>query len=195
MDAHPPLGGANQVPHSRPVRNSAPATGQPQPLTRKATTLAHYADQQQTASTDPTWPVMKPAYYQAPSDQQESPMYSHLAPGSVNLQLPSDSYRTADLSTLAQVSSELGYVPDPTGHVSSPSAPVTSSNAPGSNLTHGDNASASTRKRRPKPKIQLAPDQPPTTQGKPRARVYLACLQWYVLRTLRVPGELNIFGV
>lgn len=34
--------------------------------------------------------------------------------------------------------------------------------------------------RREKPRIELAPDQPPTTQGKPRARVYVACLQWYV---------------
>jgi hypothetical protein len=34
--------------------------------------------------------------------------------------------------------------------------------------------------RRPKPRINLAPDQPPTTQGKPRARVYVACLQWYI---------------
>lgn len=34
------------------------------------------------------------------------------------------------------------------------------------------------KKRREKPRIELAPDQPPTTQGKPRARVYVACLQW-----------------
>lgn len=33
-------------------------------------------------------------------------------------------------------------------------------------------------KRREKPKIELAPDQPLTTQGKPRARVYVACVQW-----------------
>ncbi|KDR82669.1 hypothetical protein GALMADRAFT_275797 [Galerina marginata CBS 339.88] len=33
------------------------------------------------------------------------------------------------------------------------------------------------KSRREKPHIELAPDQPPTTQGKPRARVYLACLQ------------------
>ncbi len=32
--------------------------------------------------------------------------------------------------------------------------------------------------RREKPRIALAPDQPPTTQGKPRARVYVACIQW-----------------
>lgn len=36
--------------------------------------------------------------------------------------------------------------------------------------------------RREKTRIALAPDQPLTTQGKPRARVYVACLQWYVLR-------------
>ena len=34
--------------------------------------------------------------------------------------------------------------------------------------------------RREKPRIELAPDQPPTTQGRPRARVYVACLQWFV---------------
>jgi hypothetical protein len=34
--------------------------------------------------------------------------------------------------------------------------------------------------RREKPRIQLAPDQPPTTQGKARSRVYVACVQWYV---------------
>lgn len=35
--------------------------------------------------------------------------------------------------------------------------------------------------RRDKPRIGLAPDQPPTTQGRPRARVFVACVQWYVL--------------
>jgi hypothetical protein len=34
------------------------------------------------------------------------------------------------------------------------------------------------KKRREKPRIELAPDQPPTTQGKQRARVYVACVQW-----------------
>ena len=33
-------------------------------------------------------------------------------------------------------------------------------------------------KRREKPKIELSSDQPLTTQGKPRARVYIACVQW-----------------
>jgi hypothetical protein len=34
------------------------------------------------------------------------------------------------------------------------------------------------KNRREKPHIELAPDQPPTTQGKPRCRVYVACAQW-----------------
>jgi len=34
--------------------------------------------------------------------------------------------------------------------------------------------------RRDKQRIELAPDQPPTTQGRPRARVFVACVQWYV---------------
>lgn len=37
------------------------------------------------------------------------------------------------------------------------------------------------KSRREKPHIELAPDQPPTTQGKARARVYVACVQWCVL--------------
>jgi hypothetical protein len=37
---------------------------------------------------------------------------------------------------------------------------------------------STTSKRREKPKIELAADQPLTTQGKPRARVYVACVQW-----------------
>jgi hypothetical protein len=36
----------------------------------------------------------------------------------------------------------------------------------------------SRKTRREKPRIELASDQPPTTQGKPRARVYVACIQW-----------------
>ena len=42
-------------------------------------------------------------------------------------------------------------------------------------------ASRSRRPRKEKPHIALAPDQPPTTQGKPRTRVFVACVQWCVL--------------
>jgi hypothetical protein len=44
--------------------------------------------------------------------------------------------------------------------------------------------------RKDKLRIELAPDQPPTTQGRPRARVFVACVQWYVpspRRYLAVP--------
>ncbi|KAG6836141.1 hypothetical protein H0H93_010974 [Arthromyces matolae] len=45
-------------------------------------------------------------------------------------------------------------------------------------LHNASSAAPSKRKsRREKPRIELAPDQPPTTQGKPRARVYVACVQ------------------
>jgi len=37
---------------------------------------------------------------------------------------------------------------------------------------------AARKTRREKPRLALAPDQPMTTQGKPRARVYVACAQW-----------------
>jgi len=43
-----------------------------------------------------------------------------------------------------------------------------------------DDTAESRRARREKPRIELAPDQPLTTQGKPRARVYVACVQWLV---------------
>ncbi|PPQ77466.1 hypothetical protein CVT25_011336 [Psilocybe cyanescens] len=47
--------------------------------------------------------------------------------------------------------------------------------------------------RREKPRIELAPDQPPTTQGKPRARVYVACLQWRVMFKILSTACLTVF--
>jgi hypothetical protein len=40
------------------------------------------------------------------------------------------------------------------------------------------------KQRRKRTKINLAPDQPLTTQGKPRTRVFSACLQWWVSHLL-----------
>ncbi|KDQ62535.1 hypothetical protein JAAARDRAFT_189840 [Jaapia argillacea MUCL 33604] len=40
-----------------------------------------------------------------------------------------------------------------------------------------ESVSKSRKSRREKPHIELAPDQPPTTQGKPRQRVFVACVQ------------------
>jgi hypothetical protein len=55
---------------------------------------------------------------------------------------------------------------------------------PSDNLEPGvvHSASPQPRARKPlkdRPRIDLAPDQPPTTQGRPRARVFMACIQWY----------------
>jgi hypothetical protein len=55
---------------------------------------------------------------------------------------------------------------------------------------------ARTRKqRRERPRIELAPGQPPTTQGRPRERVFVACLQWsasfLVTRRLSIHFKLN----
>ena len=40
---------------------------------------------------------------------------------------------------------------------------------------------SNSKKSRERPHIELAPGQPPTTQGRQRARVYVACLQWWVI--------------
>ncbi|KAI0781970.1 hypothetical protein C8Q75DRAFT_795994 [Abortiporus biennis] len=62
-------------------------------------------------------------------------------------------------------------------------SPTTSHSPP--NISHslpvGNDPSPSppryVNRRREKPRIELAPDQPLTTQGKPRTRVYVACVQ------------------
>ncbi|KAI0771263.1 hypothetical protein BD413DRAFT_476321 [Trametes elegans] len=48
---------------------------------------------------------------------------------------------------------------------------------PSSSTRPGASGTSAGRSRREKPRLELAADQPLTTQGKPRARVYLACLQ------------------
>ena len=56
------------------------------------------------------------------------------------------------------------------GHSVSGTATSSSRSAP--------SGSSAGRSRREKPRLELAPDQPLTTQGKPRTRVYVACVQW-----------------
>jgi hypothetical protein len=51
----------------------------------------------------------------------------------------------------------------------------------------GDKASSKKRKKA-KEKVPLAIDQPLTSQGKERVRVYLACAQWCVARSFRLSG-------
>jgi hypothetical protein len=48
---------------------------------------------------------------------------------------------------------------------------------PSSNST--SNQPQPRRSRKEKFRIELAPNQPPTSQGRPRARVFVACVQWY----------------
>ncbi|KAI0345771.1 hypothetical protein BDW22DRAFT_911829 [Trametopsis cervina] len=76
-----------------------------------------------------------------------------------------DSHSSTSLSPQLDVSPQLSPVAT---KVEDRSGPVASSSA----------ARSLPVKRREKPKIELAPDQPLTTQGKPRARVYVACMQW-----------------
>lgn len=89
----------------------------------------------------------------------------------------------------AQKNFNLMPYPDDSPGQSSLGAPI-STEGPGSSSTFlhpgildvVHPASNQTRKpRRDKPRIGLAPDQPPTTQGRPRARVFVACVQWYVV--------------
>ena len=58
----------------------------------------------------------------------------------------------------------------------SPPLPLSDSLVPG--VVHTASPQPQTRKPKDKPRIDLAPDQPPTTEGRPRARVFVACLQW-----------------
>lgn len=72
---------------------------------------------------------------------------------------------------------------EPNSALSVPS-PILSGDSDPWSPAYRNNTVQSPRQRKPrreKPRIALAPDQPPTTQGKPRARVYVACVQWYVL--------------
>ena len=68
----------------------------------------------------------------------------------------------------------------PSGDASSPQQ--TGSSQPGpsrrSGVSSSKAATGNPPRRRIRPKIALDPSQPLTAQGKPRARVYVACEQW-----------------
>ncbi|KAF5382644.1 hypothetical protein D9615_002795 [Tricholomella constricta] len=71
-----------------------------------------------------------------------------------------DTYNLGEDQTLERESTRNKPSSEKSGDSSTPPAPLPKRKA-----------------RREKPRIELAPDQPPTTQGKPRARVYVACVQ------------------
>lgn len=106
--------------------------------------------------------------------------------------MPSQLGMSKDNKLLDTVQNNFNVIPYPdTSTTPSPSslgAPTsTESSGPTSSptfllpdLLDVDPAPNQTRKsRKDKPRIDLAPDQPPTTHGRPRARVFVACFQWY----------------
>lgn len=111
--------------------------------------------------------------------QDVSPSYrDHYAP----LSSPTY-YASADaLGYSYPQSNRMPDTPSVASHSSSSHSPPAPPEQPLSPLVdkpgHPFASSRSSQKRREKPRIELAPDQPLTTQGKPRARVYVACVQW-----------------
>jgi hypothetical protein len=94
---------------------------------------------------------------------------------------------TANLDSAVDTSmlmSNMGHAPEPNSATTSSSTESTHRQSePWSDSareSQNDNIPRARKPRREKPRIELAPDQPPTTQGKPRSRVYVACVQWYV---------------
>ncbi|CAK5284071.1 unnamed protein product [Mycena citricolor] len=84
---------------------------------------------------------------------------------------------TSRLSDMARIDTSMQY-PAPllsSQPASASSVDLSGDSDPWSPLR--ESASRQRKSRREKPHIELAPDQPPTTQGKSRLRVYVACLQ------------------
>lgn len=111
-------------------------------------------------------------HYQPPSQQHLADPISYRLSGSVVQQYELEGHDVASVSRFKRSSTtsvgqpHSSHVPTlPTPQVS-PQSPSFAPEPP-------------RRKPRQKPKIQLAPDQPATTQGKQRKRVYVACVQWY----------------
>jgi hypothetical protein len=87
-----------------------------------------------------------------------------------NLMPYTDSSSTTSPSSMAASTEDPGSC--------SPPFPLSDSLEPG--VVHPASPQPQTRKLlKDRPRIDLAPDQPPTTEGRPRARVFVACLQWY----------------
>ncbi|KAJ3521201.1 hypothetical protein NM688_g9048 [Phlebia brevispora] len=106
--------------------------------------------------------------YRDQYSQMNSPSYYSPAEGSLPYTYPQPTSRVTDACSLASHSSS-SHSPPAAPEQRLPSAQEKS---PTTYI-----APRSTPKRREKPRIALAPDQPLTTQGKPRARVYVACVQ------------------
>jgi hypothetical protein len=119
-----------------------------------------------------------PHYHASYPDDQHLPREDHVQYSSRHNigSRPTLPRASADTSTPVQ---SMSNPPKPPSDTDTPSA-----QAPSVPLQTEPKAVSSNprprKARREKPHIQLASDQPPTTQGKPRARVYVACIQWCV---------------
>lgn len=78
------------------------------------------------------------------------------------------------LEAAATASSSLGLVASTEGRNEPSHLPL-----PGDSPNAIQPPSQSRKSRRDKMRIELSADQPPTTQGRRRARVFVACVQWY----------------
>lgn len=114
----------------------------------------------------------------SPEDFPPSSSRSQFVPDPVHLNSPGTTahldmgrQRQAAFSTEYPVEVDPSFVVPSSSYLPSPPTPQKS---------FKPESFRSKKSRREKPRIALAPDQPPTTQGKPRARVYVACLQWQV---------------
>ncbi|KAK1226275.1 hypothetical protein PQX77_010748 [Marasmius sp. AFHP31] len=134
-------------------------------------------------------PSFSPHVRHYPPSYTDPPSYNRLAAsGMQQYDLPADVVPSLSRMKRASSSSTITPIPPPTvphyqkSHSSQsvPSLPAHAAQA--SPVSDSFNASPEPprRKSRQKPKIELSPDQPTTTQGKQRKRVYVACLQWYV---------------
>jgi hypothetical protein len=121
-----------------------------------------------------------PSDFQIARDVQYLTPYQDPSPSSLS---PLSQFKRADLFSLPDSSMPPSavYSPEPRSATSSENSPPGSAEAwTPSSKGPSVEPQRRGRPRREKPHIELAPDQPPTTQGKARSRVYVACVQWCV---------------
>lgn len=127
----------------------------------------------------------QPDFTLSPPDFLQQLNSAHIADPSV----PSQLGMSNDDRDLDFPQNEFHPMPPHQDSSASPPSLTTSTEGPGGSsppffppdpLDVGQSAFNQSRKlRKDKQRIELAPDQPPTTQGRPRARVFVACVQWY----------------
>ena len=138
------------------------------------------------AASDPSAPGLyhAPSHFQARMHRSES--VSSASNSIYHIDTPPSDYQVSQLDDAPPLGDSIGISPISTRDSQSaePSAAVPSSSSSAATVGSSAKPVASERRpsygksRREKPRLELAPDQPLTTQGKPRSRVYVACVQW-----------------